>query len=58
MEALSLIVCFGLLVIAMVVAHREGLGYPWRVWAVLVPPVVLAYAGIRRLRRAWLGRVT
>ena len=56
MDALYLVLCIGLLVLAMAAAHWEGLSYPWRVWAVLLPPLVLAYVGIRRLHRAWAAR--
>ena len=51
MDAVWLMLCVAILIWAMVAAHREGLGYQWRLWAVLLPPVVLAYVGIRRLRR-------
>lgn len=50
-EALSIALCVGLLAWAMVAPHRAGLSYPWRVWAVLLPPVVLAYVGVRRVAR-------
>jgi hypothetical protein len=50
-EALSIALCVVVVVWAMVAAHREGLSYPWRVWAVLLPLVVLAYIGVRRVAR-------
>jgi hypothetical protein len=49
--ALYLLLCLAMLTLAMVAAHYERLSYQWRVWAVLFPPVVLAYVGLRRLRR-------
>jgi hypothetical protein len=41
----------GLVVLAMVAARLEGPSYQWRLWAVLFPPVFLAYVALRRLKR-------
>ena len=55
MDAVWLVLCGAILIWAMIAAHREGLSYQWRLWAVLLPPVVLAYVALRRLRRRRLA---
>jgi hypothetical protein len=53
---LGIVACLLLVVAAMVAVDRAGLGYQWRVWAVLAPPVILVLLGIRlgvrRMRKA------